>query len=645
MSEALATQSGQVLDEGRPPLRVLVERAREWSRRACAEGWLPPAEAAALEGLDPAAPADLFVDPESRPLVVAFFGGTGVGKSSLLNRLAGAAVARVSVQRPTSREVTLYVHESVGLARLRAGSGFGSESSCAAGPLPAGPLSAQPGADPALRGIVVHAHSNPAQRDVVWVDMPDIDSTHEANRHLALSWLPHIDLLVYVVSPGRYRDDAGWRLLVEQGGRHGWMFVFNRWDEGDPAQREDFAAMLRTAGFKQPLVFCTCCLPGPPSLPSPDEFDRLHSLIHDMIREHGVRELERLGLAGRLRELREALLAAARRLGRSQDWNALREHWRQRWSSARSTILEGADWPIQMIAARLALRERPFLGELRRRMWRRPAGTAAEPGQLPSATAAPLSIGRSPAGEQSDEGLRPDFAALAGTLWDDWAQSRTESAIDALEVDARRAGLPESPIRAALAGMAGQAAASVTRALEQALRAALAWPGSPLRRAARRVTGFLMALLPALALAWIASVVVWRFYAASHGQGVFLGLDFVVNATLLVLVAWAVPAALDRLLRPALERVLVSALRRGLAEALDALEEQAGSALEQTARRAHHLREEGLALAALISGLLRVPGPQTDELQRFVPVQRSSGQARTAADGCAASRGSGDPAR
>jgi hypothetical protein len=642
MSEASATASGQVLDEARPPMHELVERARGWACRACAEGWLSPAEAAALEGLDPAAPADLFVDPESRPLVVAFFGGTGVGKSSLLNRLAGAAVARVGVRRPTSREVTLYVHESVGLARLRAGSGLSSESSGAAGPSPSGSQPAQPAGDPALRGIVVHGHSNPAQRDVVWVDMPDIDSTHEANRHLALSWLPHIDLLVYVVSPERYRDDAGWRLLVEQGGRHGWMFVFNRWDEGDPAQREDFIGMLRTAGFPHPLVFCTCCLPAPPRLPSPDEFDRLHSLIHDMIREHGVRELERLGLAGRLRELREALLAAVRRLGRSQDWNALREQWRQRWTSARGTILEGAEWPIQMVSARLALRERHFLGELRRRLMRRPEGAAAEPGKLPFETAAPLSIGRSPVGEQSDEVSPPDLVALVGSLWDDWAQSRTESAVDALEVDARRAGLPESPIRAALGGVAGQAAASVTRALEQSLRAALARPGSPLRRAARRVTGFLMALLPAVALAWIASVVVWRFYAASRGQGVFLGLDFVVNAALLVLVSWAVPAALDRLLRPALERVLVSALRKGLAEALDGLEGQAASALEQTARRAHLLREEGLALATQISGLIHVPGPQPDELlRRFVPVQRSSGHATTDADGCAVSRGSG----
>ena len=41
-------------------------------------------------------PSDLFSNAE-RPLVVGLFGGTGVGKSSLLNRLADAEIARTGV--------------------------------------------------------------------------------------------------------------------------------------------------------------------------------------------------------------------------------------------------------------------------------------------------------------------------------------------------------------------------------------------------------------------------------------------------------------------------------------------------------------------------------------------------------------------
>ena len=54
-----------------------------------------------------------------------------------------------------------------------------------------------------------------ARRDVAWLDMPDIDSVEARNKSLVLSWLPYVDWLIYVVSPERYRDDVGWRLLEE----------------------------------------------------------------------------------------------------------------------------------------------------------------------------------------------------------------------------------------------------------------------------------------------------------------------------------------------------------------------------------------------------------------------------------------------
>ena len=48
--------------------------------------------------------------------------------------------------------------------------------------------------------------------------MPDFDSIDQNNRHLVLEWLPHIDVLIYVVSPERYRDEKAWRLLFAEGG-------------------------------------------------------------------------------------------------------------------------------------------------------------------------------------------------------------------------------------------------------------------------------------------------------------------------------------------------------------------------------------------------------------------------------------------
>ena len=220
-------------DTGRAdPLRVL-RRARAWFARAHSAGWLDEDDLARLAAVEQDAPEDLFVAGQARPLVVACFGGTGVGKSSLLNRLAGETIARTGVERPTSFEATVYVHESIALADLPAHLPMEAER--------------------------IKRHRSAAHRNVLWIDAPDIDSTAEANRRAALAWLPHVDLVCYVVSPERYRDDVGWRVLRQRGHQHGWIFVLNRWDEGDPRQAEDFARMLREAGFDAPLLLRTCC--------------------------------------------------------------------------------------------------------------------------------------------------------------------------------------------------------------------------------------------------------------------------------------------------------------------------------------------------------------------------------------------------
>src|SRR4051812_44865896 len=87
-----------------PALRGLERGLRVWldgPRRYP----LPTMARAALEGmaLDLRRQSDaLEVD---RPLlVVILMGGTGVGKSSLLNALAGGAIARASFTRPTTRD-------------------------------------------------------------------------------------------------------------------------------------------------------------------------------------------------------------------------------------------------------------------------------------------------------------------------------------------------------------------------------------------------------------------------------------------------------------------------------------------------------------------------------------------------------------
>src|SRR5262249_19819289 len=87
-------------------------------------------------------------------LVVMLMGGTGVGKSTLLNALAGAPIAASSVTRPTTRDPVVYFHESIRTERL----------------------------DPALRRCRLQQHDREALRQKILVDTPDLDSNDLANR-------------------------------------------------------------------------------------------------------------------------------------------------------------------------------------------------------------------------------------------------------------------------------------------------------------------------------------------------------------------------------------------------------------------------------------------------------------------------------
>ena len=139
----------------------LVEKTRRWVEQAQASGWLDAGAASEISHFDTRTPEALFPNSglgtgdATRPLIVAFMGGTGVGKSSLLNRLAGKAIAKSGVVRPTSREVTLFHHHSVAMKQLPE-------------QLP-------------LAKVNVSQHDDEAKKNIVWIDMPDFDSTEQSN--------------------------------------------------------------------------------------------------------------------------------------------------------------------------------------------------------------------------------------------------------------------------------------------------------------------------------------------------------------------------------------------------------------------------------------------------------------------------------
>src|ERR1700740_2729317 len=162
MSGPATTSAEPLLRTLAPALRQLERSLRTW-REAKHRYPISTLTRATLEGLA----TDLRRQSEAldmdRPLlVIMLMGGTGGGKSTLLNALAGGSIAQASVARPTTRDPVVYYHESIKPDRL----------------------------DPALRQCRLAAHDRPELEYKVLVDTPDLDSNDLSNREKLEELLP-----------------------------------------------------------------------------------------------------------------------------------------------------------------------------------------------------------------------------------------------------------------------------------------------------------------------------------------------------------------------------------------------------------------------------------------------------------------------
>lgn len=209
-------------------------------------------------------------------LLAGILGGTGVGKSTIMNALAGAEIASTSHRRPNTDRVLLYRHEDAELP-------------------PSLPKTTVPWHE------VVHRAEG--VRQIVLCDLPDFDSFAGEHRERVFRFLEHLDVLVFVTSPEKYADRSLYAFLEGvPKARPNFYFVLNKVDllfpgeDLEPGYRQLegltdlFQAYLQKAGVSEPVLFSVSAEQALRS-PSARPWNQFAAFRREIFRERDAKEV------------------------------------------------------------------------------------------------------------------------------------------------------------------------------------------------------------------------------------------------------------------------------------------------------------------------------------------------------------------
>jgi GTP-binding protein EngB required for normal cell division len=227
-------------------------------------------------------------------LSVGLLGGTGVGKSSLMNGLARSEIASASHRRPHTDRVLVYRHRS--------------------SVLPSSILHTHvPWKE--------HVHGADAVSQIILCDLPDFDSLQELHRQYVKDFLEHLDLLVWVVTPEKYADERFYSFLNEvPKSRENFLFVVNKVDQlfgGLELEMgyQMLARLVKTfhrhlaerAAVEHSIIYCVSALDALEN-PEPAAWNQFNAFRHQVFHERDAKEVGAIKTANLDQELEMLLV-------------------------------------------------------------------------------------------------------------------------------------------------------------------------------------------------------------------------------------------------------------------------------------------------------------------------------------------------
>ena len=165
------------------------------------------------------------------PLKIGFIGGTGVGKSTIINRLAGSEISVAHNERPYTNKVVVYHYHNISPQ-------FQFDNS----------------------HMINCKHNRQEISHLILFDFPDYDSHVPEHRLMVQEISRQLDIIVWVASPEKYADQAMTNMMsVLLQSSKNYCFVLNKADQLQTDETAQIIGhwhlLLRQASIEEAPIF------------------------------------------------------------------------------------------------------------------------------------------------------------------------------------------------------------------------------------------------------------------------------------------------------------------------------------------------------------------------------------------------------